>query len=828
MASCVEENFEMPSPLSGEDVLFSASVANRETKTIYGIDTTSTVNGVSVPAIKVNWVHGDEIAVYGASCVTGRQQANYSVNTINPNKPEAGAQVQNYAYSLDKVGDYGVQWGTTESDFYAIYPSDNVTFTKNGSEVVIGTEINSTQNNVFKPILGTQNDTIGWAGTHFANDAKNPSMQNAIMYARTNGATQYEEDGVTPAQVDLRFKPLTTVLKFRFVGYDYDANELDDPTVYVQSITITAPRDVAISGNFDLNITGSKSDSSADVTASTPSETGPTSNVITLNTMLDGGTFIPLKKDQIVEFDVFTIPVKNAKMGGKITRTPKLDENGEPMKDINDNPIYSDITCEYPWKVTINTQGHGTFEYTVIPSKDGTTFTLAPGQIHKIKIPKLSIDREFNWEPDKWITQIPKPVYISELSMPGAWNACDKLGDVTAEFLYQQGKTLTELYSAGVRAFHIDCRATEMPDGYGMSHQYQVGNSVYLAAAGTEDTFSIGIYKRLYDGIHVVDALKELAKLVATHPEEYIVVILSIAESPKKDGSNIFGTVEPNVVLPLINDAINNSDPITYDTNKTTTIKDIIYSNVDANTTVNDVLGKMIIKVNANTDKFTSASYNIPNSLISLGSMASNEAYITSNIVPGVFDRMLKTNMYFGKTLVTSKNVETQVTDTLKFFYHHAQRTISDNSTAVSGVPTYEQRKKAIDDIIEHSDSIYAIGTHNAWFQIGIGGSRKDANQNDQQASRDEVANTLNPYLNNLIQQKMNSVPSPVGIVLMNNCLSDSGQSLVRSIIEMNGKFYLNREGNTIITGGGTPGGSDTGAQTAEIKAYALVGENVF
>jgi chromosome segregation ATPase len=71
------------------------------------------------------------------------------------------------------------------------------------------------------------------------------------------------------------------------------------------------------------------------------------------------------------------------------------------------------------------------------------------------------------------------------------------------------------------------------------------------------------------------------------------------------------------------------------------------------------------------------------------------------------------------------------------------------------------------------------------------------------------------------IEAKMDTDPSPVGIVLMNNCLSYT--DLIQDIIEMNGKFYLNRRGNDVTTGGGTS------AQELSTKAAsAYIGPDAF
>lgn len=817
--ACVEENFKQPNPFEGDEVLFSATLTKEPvTRTIYGeevkyqldengefvLDENGNKIELTSPEMVVNWVHGDKIKVW-ASEIASRNEAEYSVNTNN--------QEQNYAVSLDKTGDYGIQWGTeASSDFCAIYPSDNVSkFEKSGDAIIASTSINATQNNVFAAVKDANGDIIGWDGTHFGNDAANPSMQNAIMFARTEDATPVDDNG-NPKQVNLHFKPYTTVLKFRFLGY---TSNLTNPTVYIQNITVKAPEGVAIAGDFNLGISGTGADAAATATLPTTEAGKSASDSIRVTTILPGGTYIPLKAGQYVDFNVYTIP-----QSYQMNATDKL------------------------WTVTIYTQGHGKFTYKMKPipvnNGDGTTspvtYNLTAGEIHKVKIPTLPINSQIEWNPENWITQIPVPVYVSELSVPGAWYCTN--GD------YQSTTDLPTQYKAGIRAFNIDCRLT-----------YKDGRSgdMDLYCAGSEGSFLGSITS---EGKTVLKAMQEIAGLVPE--DEYVVVVLTIAEKPKEDSGTTLGTVDPKEVLNSIATLLTNNGSTlgVYGFTEATKGKTIT-----ADTTIDDVLDHMIVKVNANTIANAGTSEQglsgvtgflnyttIPNTLISYASMAPASS---GDIVIGVYDSMQTAPIFWGKGDVS-----------LAFHYHQAQRTTYSGtyetrewswesmsyvtvtqSYEVDGVPTYDERKAAIDDIIAESKDIYDAGTHNAWFQIGIGGSRKNSNDNDQASSRTEVAERLNPYLYGKIVSKMDTDPSPVGIVLMNYCTSTtdytatvdgqsytaSSQDLVQAIIEMNGKFYLNRVGGSITTGDGT-NNSGNGTTTTETKnaAYAVVGDNAF
>lgn len=844
--ACVEENFKQPNPFEGDEVLFSATLTKEPvTRTIYGeevkyqldengdfvLDENGNKIELTSPEMVVNWVHGDKIKVW-ASEIASRNEAEYSVNTNN--------QVQNYAVSLDKTGDYGIQWGTeTSSDFCAIYPSDNVSkFEKNGDAIIASTSINATQNNVFAAVKDANGDVIGWDGTHFGNDAANPSMQNAIMFARTADATPTDENG-NPKQVNLHFKPYTTVLKFRFLGY---TSNLTDPTVYIQNITVKAPEGVAIAGDFNLGISGTGADAAATVTL--PTEEGKSaSDSIRVTTILPGGTYIPLKAGQYVDFNVYTIP-----QSYQMNATDKL------------------------WTVTIYTQGHGKFTYKMkpIPVNNGddttspVTYNLTAGEIHKVKIPSLPINSQIEWNPENWITQIPVPVYISELSVPGAWYCFDSG--------YQNTTDLATLYKAGIRAFNIDCRITKKGStndgsiGFLRPQYYEkvwddsadYPNNAYLACAGTETNSGISISENLTiqninDGTYVINAVKDLIALAQENTDEYIVIVFTFAEKAKDVSGAKYGSVNPIWIMNELNNILN-----------TNGIKEYLYTDITKDTTIDDITKKqsdgyvknVIVKINHCIDNFYTSlasvdndnSTSTPNKSVipaglmgSFGSMSSNPTYnleddIITNIA-GLHSETTYTD-YFTTMRTDAIYIGTNESD-LQYCYHQAQNTSSSTTRGEegTGIPTLGMRMDAIDDIIAQSKSVYDNAQHDHWFQMGIGGSIDGDNPSG-------VSNVLNPYLYGKIMKKMDTDPSPVGLVLMNHATSTTkntitvdgteykdvtSQDLVQAIIEMNGKFYLNRVGGSITTGDGT-NNSGNGTTTTETKnaAYAVVGDNAF
>lgn len=737
MSSCSEQK-ENITPTPGKDVSFSANLSGEKTRTVYGPESED------AKAMKVYWVEGDKIKVFGTNCVEGRKTSEYSVNTN-------GAKDHNYAESLDKTGDAGVQWGDeATSDFYAVYPSSNngKDFTineNNDGSVTISASIRKDQKNIFS----LSNNK--WISYPYGTNENVLSMPDAIMYACTKGVNNGET-------VDLQFKPFSTVLKFNIGGY---TTNLTDPTLHISEVTITAPEGVMISGDFSLNI------AQDGTTTVVPSANA--SNVINLYPTQKGGAYAPVKSGQDMEFSVFVMP-----------------QDG--------------LSLNKDWTIKIYTDG-GNFSKTLKPA-NAESADLVTGQIHKVNIKGTRITENPEFDPSKWITQIPRNVYLSELSVPGAWYCTNSE--------YQNTTDLAAQYKIGVRAFNIDCRLTNKT-----RDEYPGTKNTRLVCAGSDKVSGISSGTGTYTpGDLVIDKLQLLSDLVSKHPKEYIVVTLTIAEQPLYRrqlwgvlDNIIYGTVNSEDVLKAI------SDMLTSDQGQKL---NVYREKITPETTVAKVLGKMIVIVNVNTSKFTNYT-TVPNTLMASASMASNSDFIDiyTDVEKGVFDKMATSEMYWGKEKAG-----------ITYYYHQAQRTFSNSN----GTPTLIQRKSAIDEIIKTSNDIYSQKGNSGWYQMGIGGYVKNSDSADP--DRLLVATNLNTYLLGLIEKKLNSedqlAPSPVGIVLMNYCTGataadGNGQALVNAILQMNGKFYLNR--NSDPEWPDTDGDTPTPVQSA--KAGYSSGFNV-
>ena len=789
VVGCIEEQVHVE-PTPGKDVSFSANINKVGTKTLYGADSDN------ASAVKVKWVDGDLVQVYGTSCSI--KQAEYSITaTSSNNNTPNNDDGQTEADSMDKTGSAGVQWGTEDSDFYAVYPSSAVkSIATDGTDAIkVKTSISSTQYNSF-----SKNSSGVWQGTPFNFSDKTLRMTDAIMYAVAHNVENGEP-------VNFIFKPFSTVLKFKINSW-VEASEggslggkPEGKSVQLKSISITAP--YAIAGDFDLSINNSNS-ASAIINDSYNTAR---------NIVITPAEQLTWTYGEQIEFSVFTIPVA-----------------GRSLADEN-------------WTVVIETTD-GSRKFTLKPKQDNQNNKpmLAAGKIHKILVPGFPVKSAWEYNEENWIESIPRNVYLSELSLPGAWYSTDvnyqgsDIGLLSDEDENGIDDGLTNLYNAGIRAFHIDSRLSIKAgldsDSFSNTYDSDDMNSLVLACAGTEKEHvefiaADGVMDEI--GMTVEQALVSLGKLVSQvdNSDEFIEVILTVSDKPKTNSSKVYGSVDPTMMLTAISQVLAQG-----------TVSQYIYPNqITPNTTVNDVLGKIVLKVNINaTDAKIQALKSSGPMLISEGSMALTQYGNNSDIMLGKFNSKNTVPMYWSN-IYKKANEEGY----MLFHYHQCQNT----ETSV----TVDQRQSAIWEILKTAKDNYNADSHNALYQLGLGGWTDD----DEEGKAD-IASKLSPFVNGIIEAMLNGssysfnddlidkmYPTPVGAVLMNFALKDqividggwfgsdktytfNSSVLISNIIELNGKCPMSRDENQPAW----PTQTSPAGAPANNAAYAIVGDDAF
>ena len=224
--------------------------------------------------------------------------------------------------------------------------------------------------------------------------------------------------------------------------------------------------------------------------------------------------------------------------------------------------------------------------------------------------------------------------------------------------------------------------------------------------------------------------------------------------------------------------------------NSATGRQTLLYTDeITASTTIRDIQGYLIAKINTNPDNNNDAEKD---------DLGTNEHTANSTMIgwsgdtPALFSRWiagsesepLTINMKWGAPVAPYSKPETA----LQWCF-----TERDNVSSV------DDRKKAIDAANAMIAQNYAKSEHNTYYEISIGGYVNGgwSNADDYKA----LSKDLNEYVLNKITNPTRN-PVPVGFVFMNYAIPPEGEestynstALIRAIINNNKAFLLRRAG---------------------------------
>lgn len=531
------------------------------------------------------------------------------------------------------------------------------------------------------------------------------------------------------------------------------------------SLTLNAPEGTAITGDFSLKFNGSDDP--------TISATGNNGNSIkmdfTTQPMLD-------ETNKTLKVKLAMIPISGVKINGWTFTVEYIDGN-------------STVATTKTKTLTIDKE-------------------LKPGMIHKLKMP-IFPTQEAAWDPEmgEWITTLYdyKNIYITELSLPGAWYAGAPTGDG-----YQATNSFATLWSEGVRAFAVECRSARQS----ISISDTSPDRVVISGTGSNSTGIIG-GKYYYGGTRISTVIKSIADQVASAVTkdasgtiidgEFAVLVLSYADGGEGGHRDQDHAYFINGIKSEIDEA---------------GVSNIYTGPVTANTTVYDVLGKLIIKVNVD-DNLTQSSYaGDMNALLSYNpfmqqlpadTIVDEDGTETSAVD---YTKIRFSKMYWKTWADTYKTFATSNPSDFLWCFSSANRTQANTGTNTT-IPTYAQRQTALRGMMENSKELTETKKHNVWFYFNAGGTQTTS-MTDDETSATDFATTMNAWLYELVKLKANggtdtngvygtagayveSDPSPLGIVMFNQCTSDTyyGPAIIEEIVHMNNKFKLLRAADT-------------------------------
>ena len=516
-----------------------------------------------------------------------------------------------------------------------------------------------------------------------------PDMRACFMYAK-------EAYVLSGEIVNLQYTPLSTALRFTLNG-----PTAGDKPITISEVQLYAPENVFIAGRFSVDLSTATDNSLPTVMVANGT------NVISVLTTDSEGNFPVLESGDQLEMNVFLM-----------------------LED--ETPITND------WHIDIIANG---VRYRKNLGSTGNP-TLVPGMIHRLpEFPSFSAPE---WDVSNWMKNIPRNVYLSEISLPGSWNSLN--------IDYQDPYTIDGQYNIGVRAFHLDTRWRATKNWYGIIGRTPITDLGIANGGGTYDVDGddgANLKCMTQDAPSFVDALGQITNNVKE--DEYMVVICTFAQGSTKHGD----------WRQEISNACANNEKV------------IDASTLGPNTVVGDVLGKVIVMVNTFTE----------------GEVADSKC-LYFNMGMTLIQSDFTSQPYYQIPILSDCIAPTNIT----LYGTHAQITTTDNSyynEERGYVPSIEDRKVKIQNIWNWSKDNYAKETfeHNAWLYLGLGGYIPGSGGI---FGSDDDPTTVGEQFGSWLTETVNSMETnadyyPMGMVLINHTHTYS--SAVQNILLMNNKY---------------------------------------
>lgn len=552
-----------------------------------------------------------------------------------------------------------------------------------------------------------------------------PDMRACFMYANTSEISNGET-------VDLQYKPLTTAIRLKLQGPQDDTNG----PVTVTYVRIHAPNDTYINGTYTFK----------DVTdgSGIPEPTNGL-NYVTMNVAnATTGAYLTLGTNESAVLTAFLL----------LGKETIVDEN---------------------WSIEVGTSIGVSYELPIRTTASAESRTLEPGKVHILPdLPPLTSDK---WNASNWMRNIQRNVYLSEISIPGAWYSMHSSYQPDANASSYEEK-ISNLYNNGVRAFHLDTR-------WRGTTRWVIGDT-YLDEVkdlGVIDTDNHSFNKYGVTGgdkYLTTDApsFKQCLDAITTRvsPDEYMVVICTFAQG--SDNYQGYGTSGDGGWREAIRDACEDNDAV------------IDAFDLSPNTTVKDVLGKVIVIVNTYTPTEVTGKplyVNLPMELSEMDEDINVDGSISHK-------QGFTTNDYFSQPLKYNNITETGIS----MYATYAQATTNSESGTGSTdsdrgyMPTFAERKQKAQNILTKSQQNHNNRenySHNCWIYLGLGGYIPGTGgifgTSDDCSS---VSQSLNAWINDRVEEmETKQAYFPVGIVLMNEAINYA--DVVKNILQMNNKY---------------------------------------
>lgn len=679
-------------------------------------------------------IYGDEPenGAYPVTWEDGDQIAIYCPEASNGNMvyykvtPDENDASHSSAVTKVNPDQAGLQWGQAEEHhFSAFYPADRIDGLQNG-KITANIPVEQT------PL--SWKSTPNGAGTTYTGVA---NTDYAFMWAYNTH--NKSDDG----DVALNFKPWVTILDVEING-----PETADAEIKMSSVQLVSTTGETLNGQFTMDFTAVENDRAAYPTYEQAGEPHATRSMITIQlydqSLNDGkGDFITLKHGDKIVVRFYLLP-----------KDTNYDTSARRDMQLRVTPYNSAVLVR-----TLNAAAGSDEE----PQKGG----ILAHKVNKVILPSVS-----QTGPNYWMSSLDPNIYVTELSLPGSKMSYQTKENVSGRnAVYYQDLSIADQVTNGIRAFQIQTASTNnVPLYESGSASDQV---LYMTVAGNKTSTRFKeIVKEIAIGLKTAET--------AGKDQEYAFILLTAALGECESYGPLGRTSGDLAWMDAIRNELAEmaADEETYR---------LYTGEITPTTTIDDVKGHIIIKVNYNNDN--------------MGNHLSENDRIPAMFAKwGVFDDVstpfTETSAYAINSMRwgTSHNVNNGA---LQWFYHEATSVGYNNN---GGEETYDQKIGNIEDMWNRSVGYYNSNSdHSMWFLNDLGGCYVNGDYSSRESQRgvDAWTQKVGPYATRLLQNRTED--ATLGIVLINyaNPENDYSGNLIQTIINNNFSFQLRTRGSS-------------------------------
>ena len=405
-------------------------------------------------------------------------------------------------------------------------------------------------------------------------------------------------------------------------------------------------------------------------------------------------------------------------------------------------------------------------------------------KVNKVILPSVS-----NLGPNYWMSSLDPNIFITELSLPGSKMSYQTKAN-GADIAYQN-LSISEQIKNGIRAFQLQTASLRQASGGTKRDPWDeedIDLHLVQTVAGTAISTE---FKTVVS--EIAAGLKEAETKGRTN--EYAFILLTISENACEE--YYYRTYEGDILgFPIYDDHTVSGKEAWMDAIKEdfTEMADndgtyrLYTGEITPYTTIDDVKGHIIVKVNYNDDKMAnhlSDVDRIPAMFAQWG---------TRNDITLDF---METNAYAVNSMRWGTSYDAS-SGSLQWFYHEATPVGYNNASGGEYGEPSSVKISNIEDMWQRSINYYNNNNdHSMWFLNDLGGAYVNGgySSGETQQGVDDWTKYIGPYATRLLQNRTED--ATLGIVLMNDANPNNQYSgnLIQTIINNNFNFELRTDG---------------------------------